>query len=215
VTHLPALATILGTGVLVGAEYAHHMPTKIVAKTGAAWGFVMYALTLGAWEAGAVGRWIVLGLVLSMVGDVALLSRDKRAFLGGLVAFLLAHVAYVIAFLNLGVSWLAVGLTAVPLAWFATKVWQWLQDHVGTLGPAVMAYIAVITTMVAASVGSLVDGPSWLRLGLVLAATLFFLSDLCVARDRFVEPGPENRYVGLPLYFGAQLLFAYFGAAVI
>jgi hypothetical protein len=30
-----------------------------------------------------------------------------------------------------------------------------------------------------------------------------------VARDRFVAPGFVNRAWGLPLYFGAQLLFAF------
>ena len=48
------------------------------------------------------------------------------------------------------------------------------------------------------------------RWGLLLAAVVFFLSDLCVARDRFVSPGWENRAVGLPLYFGAQLLYGWF-----
>ena len=44
---------------------------------------------------------------------------------------------------------------------------------------------------------------------MVLAgAVLFFLSDLGVARDRFVSPGVWNRAVGLPLYYGAQLLLA-------
>jgi len=37
---------------------------------------------------------------------------------------------------------------------------------------------------------------------------LFFASDLCVARQRFVSPGFENKLVGLPLYFIAQLMFA-------
>jgi len=215
VTHLPAVATVIGTALLIAAEYKEHTPTRIVAKVGAAWGFIIYALTLGAWEAGPVGRWIVLGLVLSMAGDVALLSRNKRAFLGGLVVFLLAHVAYVIAFFNQGVSLMALGIAAAPLAWFAWQVWKWLRDDVGSLGPAVVAYILVITSMVAAAFGSLANDPGWVGLGLVVAAILFFLSDLCVARDRFIEPGPDNRLVGLPLYFGAQLLFAYFGSAAV
>ena len=37
----------------------------------------------------------------------------------------------------------------------------------------------------------------------------FYLSDLGVARQRFVSPGLINRFVGLPLYYGAQLLFAF------
>jgi hypothetical protein len=34
------------------------------------------------------------------------------------------------------------------------------------------------------------------------------LSDLSVARDRFVAPGFVNRAWGLPTYFAAQLLLA-------
>jgi hypothetical protein len=44
----------------------------------------------------------------------------------------------------------------------------------------------------------------------LLAATLFFVSDLTVAWARFV-PGTRfaNRAVGLPLYYVARFLFAY------
>lgn len=39
-------------------------------------------------------------------------------------------------------------------------------------------------------------------------AALFYLSDLAVARHRFVAPGPENKLIGLPLYYAAQLILA-------
>jgi hypothetical protein len=46
--------------------------------------------------------------------------------------------------------------------------------------------------------------------GVILAAAVaFYLSDLAVARDRFVAPGFRNRLWGLPLYYGAQLLFVW------
>ena len=48
--------------------------------------------------------WIVTGLLLSAVGDVALVSRERSAFLGGLVAFLLGHAAYVAAFVARGTA---------------------------------------------------------------------------------------------------------------
>ena len=212
IDHLPALVTVVGTAVLVWAEFAERLPVKIVSKTAAAFGFILWALMLGALQAGAGGRWVVVGLVLSMVGDLCLLSRARHFFLGGLVAFLLAHVAYVAAFWSIGLSAVAVGVVGIPLGVFAWRVWRWLAPHVGTLGPAVVAYIAVITTMVAASIGAWHHAPDGVRVGLVAAAVLFFLSDLCVARDRFVAPGPNNRLIGLPLYFGAQLVFAWFGA---
>jgi hypothetical protein len=36
----------------------------------------------------------------------------------------------------------------------------------------------------------------------------FYLSDLAVARDRFVARAFVNRLWGLPLYYAAQILFA-------
>ncbi len=207
--HLPAVACLVLTAVLVVGEYLKNTPVRVVAKTGAAWAFIVYALTLGVWEASPHGRWVILGLILSMVGDLALLRREKVYFLGGLVAFLLAHVAYVVAFLSLGVHWLGVLFAAIAVSGFAWRVWQWLKDDVGGLGPAVMAYVAVISAMVACAAGSAVYGGAG-RWGLLLAAIVFFLSDLCVARDRFVAPGWDNRAIGLPLYFVAQLLFGYF-----
>ena len=35
------------------------------------------------------------------------------------------------------------------------------------------------------------------------------VEDIFVARDRFASPGLINRYLGLPLYFGGQLLLAW------
>jgi len=44
--------------------------------------------------------------------------------------------------------------------------------------------------------------------GLVVAAMMFFVSDIAVARQQFVVKDNSNRYWGLPLYFGGQLVFA-------
>ena len=44
---------------------------------------------------------------------------------------------------------------------------------------------------------------------LILGGALaFYLSDLSVARDRFIREAFVNRLWGLPLYYGAQLLLA-------
>ena len=137
---------------------------------------------------------------------------ERRTFLGGLGAFLLAHVAYVGAFLALGVHPLGVVTAGLAVAGLSWRVWTWLGPHVGDLRGPVLAYIAVIGCMVACAAGSAVLGGAG-RWGLLLAAIVFFLSDLCVARDRFVNPGWDNRLVGLPLYFGAQLLFGGFVVA--
>ena len=69
----------------------------------------------------------------------------------------------------------------------------------------VVAYVIVITAMVAAAVGTALRTEAWL---LLVGAAAFYLSDLSVARDRFVASGFGNRLWGLPLYFFAQMLLA-------
>jgi len=44
---------------------------------------------------------------------------------------------------------------------------------------------------------------------LLLGAVLFYVSDICVARQAFVEKSYLNPLLGLPLYFGGQVLIAY------
>jgi uncharacterized membrane protein YhhN len=46
------------------------------------------------------------------------------------------------------------------------------------------------------------------NLFILLGAMLFVVSDLAVARNRFVARAFINRAIGLPLYFTAQLLLA-------
>jgi hypothetical protein len=43
---------------------------------------------------------------------------------------------------------------------------------------------------------------------ILLGAGLFYVSDLAVARDRFIAPGFANAAWGLPLYYGGQLVLA-------
>ena len=176
------------------------------AKAGASLCFLGLALQVGLTDRGAAGLALLIGLVLSAVGDVALISRDKRAFLLGLVAFLSLHVAYVVAFLALGVA--PLGLVALlPVGAMAAVVWRWVGSRAGKLARPVAAYIAVISAMVVAASMALAHSPGTGRGVLFVAAVLFYLSDLCVARDRFVQRAFVNRLIGLPLYYAAQLLF--------
>ena len=59
--------------------------------------------------------------------------------------------------------------------------------------------------MVVAAFGTVGIDPDW---RIALGATAFFLSDIAVARNRFVAPGFTNRAWGLPLYYVGQVLLA-------
>jgi uncharacterized membrane protein YhhN len=66
------------------------------------------------WPQTTFARLVAAGIAFSVLGDVALLSSSKTAFLIGLGTFLLAHLAYVIAFIGVAdVSWVVVPVAAV------------------------------------------------------------------------------------------------------
>lgn len=194
---------------LLLAEARGSAVLRVVGKTGASACFLVFAWTAGTPHAGAPGLAVSAALVLAATGDLLLLGTRRGTFLAGLVAFLLGHLGYALAFVLLGVA-PAYALAAVALlGGSAVLVWRRLRVHAGRLAGPVLAYIAVISGMVALAAGSFAAAPAeGARAGLLLAAVLFYASDLCVARERFVVHDPRNRYLGLPLYYGAQLLFA-------
>lgn len=201
-----ALVCALATAALLYAERRGDQRQKWLHKPLAALAFIAAALFAGALDT-PYGRVILTGLVLSAVGDVCLIPRQTgAAFLAGLGAFLFAHVAYATAFIVRGVALVPTVAAAVPLAITAVVAYRWLAPKTPpALARPVLAYILVICTMAALAVGTYGAAPAPL---IPLAAGLFILSDLGVARDRFTDAGFTNRLVGVPLYFGAQLLFA-------
>jgi len=176
-----------------------------IAKTVASLGFVAAAVSLGAFDT-FFGQTLFIALMWSLLGDILLVFKGSRvAFTFGIAAFLMAHLGYVMLFRLRGVDTTAFLLALAGFAGVAFFIWRWLAPHVrGGMRIAVGAYIAVITLMVACAVGTTVALPALLPL---LAAMLFWLSDLTVARQRFVRKSFWNRAVGLPLYFAAQYLF--------
>lgn len=204
---LPALTAVLVVGLLY-AETHDLLWLRILTKVPASLGFIAYGVQQGALNGHADGLALFVALWLCAAGDWFLLSREKKPFLAGIGSFLLGHVGYLVMFALMGIDLTFFGVAGVVVALVAWRVWAWVGPHAGKLKPAVAAYVLVISTMVAAAVGSVGLEASPRRITLLVGAVLFFISDLCVARDRFVAPGPENRYVGLPLYYAAQLLFA-------
>lgn len=199
-----AMALLVAAQLWIAHTRRHWL--EWLAKPAAAVVFVSAGLAAGALSS-TWGTVLLAGLVLAAVGDVLLIPDDNRAFLGGLVSFLLGHVAYAVAFAVRGVEWRWVGLAALAMVVVATPVLRWLWPHVDRpmRGP-VATYMVVITAMVALAMGTL-------DLWLVAGAVGFYLSDLSVAKGRFVGQSFANRAWGLPLYFFSQLVIATAAAA--
>lgn len=201
------MLTVVALGVLLFGEGTARPKLVWVAKPLASAGFLGAAIANGAFDS-AYGNAVFLALAWSFLGDVLLIPRDNRpAFTFGLIAFVVGHLGYLVAFRVLGMDGLWLALAAVGLLVPAALAFRWLRPHLprGMVGPVVV-YILVITAMVA---GSIATWPTVRAPLVLLAAVLFYLSDLTVARQRFVAPGFANRAVGLPLYYAAQLLFVW------
>jgi uncharacterized membrane protein YhhN len=155
-------------------------------------------------------HYVLAGLVLGLVGDICLAISGKNAFRAGLVAFLAGHVLYVIAFSSLTTvaDWATPAHAIIVAA--SGIVFLWLRPHLGDMLIPVVMYIIVITAMLSsglvASCGPYVSPPG--SLTILVGAATFYVSDLFVARDRFVRKGFLNRAVGLPLYYCGQFLIA-------
>ena len=201
-----AALTAVFVGLLLAAEWKGSIRGRWLTKPVASLGFVL---------AGAVqptmttsdGKMIFAALVLSAIGDVLLIPKNKKWFQAGVFAFLLAHLAFAAAFLMRGPSWPGTLLAAAPLAVVAVPVARVILPKAEDLKPAVAVYIVVVTAMAALAVGNAVREHAPL---VALAGLMFWCSDLAVARDTFLKPGFVNRAWGLPLYYAAQLVFALF-----
>ena len=176
------------------------------AKLAASSAFVLMAVSAGA-LASRYGTLILAGLVLSWFGDVFLIGTSRHWFLLGLSSFLLAHIAYITAFITAGVERRWTLGAAAPVVVIAAAVMLWLQPYVPPelLWP-VRFYTAVISLMVITAFGTLGAGATAL---IVSGACLFYLSDLSVAALRFTEPPFPTYVFGLPLYYAAQICLAF------
>ena len=154
---------------------------------------------------------LLIGLIFCLGGDVFLALPQERMFLFGLVSFLMGHVCYVLCFFYVADlnpwTW---GGSAIGLA-ISGLVFFWLRPHLGPMLVPVIVYIIVITAMVTGAFTVLGDARlhSTGRFLVIFGAVSFYISDLFVARDRFLKTEFSNRLLGLPLYYHGQFLLAF------
>ena len=177
----------------------------------------MLALLAWLWidSRGGVGNapllWFALGLVCSLAGDVLLLLPE-RFFLPGLVAFLLAHLAYIYGLNAGGIMWLTETLLAIPMAiiggWLVWRIGGALRAKGrGKLLAPIVLYAVIISLMVVSALATLFrsDWPVGPAALVSAGAVLFFLSDVVLAWNRFLAPLPHGRVVVIVAYHLGQL----------
>ena len=156
--------------------------------------------------------WFGLGIVFSLVGDVLLISVE-RLFLFGLIAFLLAHISYIIGFLE---DILTITIWTLILAVIITvsisRLLRRIVAAMQTKGESrlvlpVTTYGTVISMMLYAAISTIFN-PFWKTssaLFVSLGALLFCASDAILAWNKFVAPIKNGRVLNITLYFLGQI----------
>jgi uncharacterized membrane protein YhhN len=151
---------------------------------------------------------LLAGLVASTVGDVVIAYR----FIGGIAAFLLAHVAYLVAMGRpRGRAALQLAAALPALAVGGTMGWILVGGgHLPSpLRVPVLVYMAVITSMLARAVARGFVHPATRAARVFFAgAALFVTSDTLIALSRWVVDIPYRHVAIMGTYFVAQWLIS-------
>ncbi len=209
---LSAAAAILGAmlpGDMLGghALWLHYIG-KPLATLLLCWQVLRVAMPVSA----RYRRAVAIGMALSLVGDVCLMLPGDL-FVPGLVAFLLAHIGYIVAFApGSGAKARAAAFVLVAIIGAANLVGL-LPRVAPDLKIPVVAYTVVLAAMAAFALArawtptvssALPRSARWGAIG----AVLFMSSDSLLAWDRFAGGIPMSPLLVLGTYYAAQWCIA-------
>lgn len=189
-----------------GETHKGMVPTKLILSL-----LFIVAVNLQPHPIPGYFRFLLTGLIFCAGGDLFLALPQRSMFMSGLVSFLIGHVFYIAAFFyaaQLNVfTWTGTALAVIASGW----VYVWLKPNLGKMTIPVLVYVLVITLMMAGAFSILGDLRMYLngRILVFAGAFLFYISDIFVARHRFIKKEFMNRLIGLPLYFTGQFILAF------
>ena len=191
-------AHLMGIGII-------HMLTKPL---------LMFTLILYFyWTAPAtpLNKFIGGALFFSLVGDSLLMFQKAHPsfFLGGLIAFFIAHLLYI--FININAidspdKKLRFNWADIPFILYGLLVFSVIKDGLGAMYFPALAYTVIITIMgiTARKRFQKTDDTSfWL---VIAGALLFMVSDSILAVNKFLNPLPAADFLIMLSYITAQFL---------
>ncbi|WP_433898460.1 lysoplasmalogenase [Pseudomonas sp. PSE1(2024)] len=148
-------------------------------------------------------RWISLGLIFSLIGDV-LLAWPGDLFVFGLGAFLVAHLAYLKAYLS-DCRRLALLPLILALSVGAVLLGILISSGLGPLTVPVIVYGTAISAMLWRALARLGSGvPQRSALLAAGGAVAFVFSDSVIGINRFVSPFNAAPYIIILSYWLGQ-----------
>jgi len=185
---------------------------RIVTKPAPMVSLILWFTLVGKWQGDLV--WFGMALVFSLLGDIFLLF-PFRFFLPGLIAFSLAHIFYITGF-NLSAVEMTTGIWLIFITILFGAFFDFspivrrvsIQPSRYKLLPPVIFYAAIISIMLLSAWLTLAR-PSWdgsAVILVILGASLFFISDSLLAREKFIRPSKVGGLTVMVTYLLAQLL---------
>jgi len=208
---LPFLGAVAALLAIASAPWALDRPWLNFAFKPLATLCVIAWAALGHSDDGLVKRWIVAGLVFSLLGDIALLW-PVQGFLAGLIAFLLGHLSYLVALTRRAkflASRPAFGAWAIVAASVLASLWAGVPADMRV---PVLVYVTALSAMAAQATSVWIarraqpDVAKWRVVA--IGAALFVLSDAILATDKFVGGVPLPTLWNLSLYWLGQWFIA-------
>jgi uncharacterized membrane protein YhhN len=145
---------------------------------------------------------ILVGLIFSTVGDVFLI-KDKQFFVQGLVAFLIGHICFVIAFYTTP-NWLSLIAYLAYVVFFLNILWR----DLGSLKIPVIVYSLALAAMSWFALSRTIENHNHHTFHAFLGSLMFIISDSLLAYNKFKSPIPLSSVWILATYFLAQWLIA-------
>jgi uncharacterized membrane protein YhhN len=200
---------LLTTFLTIRAEYRGPRWQLYVCKPLTTTLIFLIALGRAATSPRAYAIAIIVGLLCSLAGDIFLMLPTDR-FIAGLVSFLLAHLAYSVAFSTAAGATLSPRSAALllPLLLYGAIIYRRLWPHLGALAPPVLVYMLVIVAMAWRALDLWVQLRTPVAFAAALGAILFVASDSLLALNRFVGKFAAAQALILGTYFVAQWLIA-------
>ena len=145
---------------------------------------------------------IIIGLFLSLIGDIIFNDKKSRLF-----SFLLAHIAYIFSIIY------AIGFqlnipSVIPSAILLVILNRTLLPKTGNKKYFVLIYIVIILILLWQAFARVILTPDYGNQFFAIGVILFLISDGLLAYNRFVIKIKFAQFYILSSYYLAQLLIA-------
>lgn len=171
--------------------------------------FLFYAVVKS--ESFKTKKWLLCALLFSWIGDCVLLFTHKGElyFIAGLVAFLIAHILFIVLFtkqksanksFKKTLFWVGFAVATIYLA----TILSVLLPSLGDLKFPIILYALTITIMLKTALKGTFDWNDDSKYLVLIGAAFFVTSDSILAIDKFHSPLESASYSIMITYLIAQ-----------